>query len=345
MKVAVLGGGNGAHAAVVDLTLKGCEVTWWRREPSRFPAVLAYRGILGDGEITPTGSGDLAAAVEGAALIVVPVPAPGVPDLLTRLAPVLAPGQSVVFTPGTFATWLGASLRPDVVFLETGTLPYLVRVVDGVVKIADVAARLPVGSIPGGADHGAFAAAYPAAVRVTDGLDAALCNWGPVIHPPLVVENLGAIESLGDGFDIHAEGTSPAVRRTILALDAERVALRRALRIPGEHWPIATHYARSPLGMYSPQAHDRLVASGLWRESLSLDHRYLTEDVLCGLVLNVSLGRLAAVDMPVGESLLALLRVALGRDPFREGRTAAAIGAGDLTAVRRIAREGYRLIG
>ncbi len=343
MKVAVLGGGNGAHAAVVDLTLKGCDVVWWRR--GSVPPVLRYRGRLGEGEIVPSGAADLAAAVEGARLVVAPIPAPGIPDLLARLAPLLAPGQAVAFTPGTFATWLGAALRPDAVFLETGTLPYLVRVVDGVAKIAEVAARLPTGSIPGrgssaDAAHAMFATAYPSTVRVTDGLDAALCNWGPVIHPPLVVENLGAIESLGDRFDIHSEGTSPAVRRTILALDAERIALRKALGIPGEHWPIATHYERSPLGMYPPQAHDRLVASGLWRESLALDHRYLTEDVLCGLVMNVSLSRLAAVPTPVGEALLALLHVALGRDPFRAGRTAASIGAADLTLVRRVARSG-----
>jgi opine dehydrogenase len=344
MKVAVLGGGNGAHAAVIDLALKGCEVVWWRRGP--IPPVLRYSGRLGEGEVVPSRADDLAAAVGGAELVLAPIPAFGVPELLSRLAPLLAPGQAVAFTPGTFATWLGAGVRPDVVFLETGTLPYLVRVVDGVVKIADIAARLPIGSIPGegpsaDAAHARFASAYPSAVRVSDGLDAALCNWGPVIHPPLVVENLGAIESLGDRFDIHSEGTSPAVRRTVLALDAERIALRRALGIPGEHWPIATHYDRSPLGMYSPDAHDRLVASGLWRESLSLDHRYLTEDVLCGLVLTVSLGRLAAVPMPVGEGLLALLRAALDRDPFRTGRTAASIGAGDLPSVLRLARSGF----
>ena len=241
---------------------------------------------------------------------------------------------------------MGATRRPDVTFLETGTLPYLVRVTGpGTVRIADVAARLPVGSVPGqgecaDAAHAAFADAYPSAVRVSDGFDAALTNWGPVIHPPLVVQNLGAIESLGDRFDIHAEGTSASVKRTILALDDERIALRETLGVPGEHWPIRTHYARSPLGMYPPEAHDRLVASGMWRESLDLDHRYLHEDILCGLVLNASLGRLAGHPMPVSEALLSLIGVALDLDPFEVGRTAASLAAGDLQAVRRAARTG-----
>ncbi|MEM8856665.1 MAG: glycerol-3-phosphate dehydrogenase, partial [Pseudomonadota bacterium] len=32
MDVAVLGGGNGAHAAAVDITLRGCSVRYWRRD-------------------------------------------------------------------------------------------------------------------------------------------------------------------------------------------------------------------------------------------------------------------------------------------------------------------------
>jgi len=177
-------------------------------------------------------------------------------------------------------------------------------------------------------------------VPLTSAFDAALANWGPVIHPPLVVHNLGAIESLPGRFDIHSEGTSPAVLRAILALDAERCRLRAALALPGEHWPISTRYERSPLGMYPPDAHDALVASNLWRESIDLDHRYLLEDVLCGLVLNVSWGRLAGVPMPVGEAILSLLAVALQLDPWREGRTAASIGADDLERVARHARDG-----
>lgn len=339
LEVAVLGGGNGSHAAVVDMVLKGFAVTWWRREGSTFPAsgTLRYSGVYGSGEVAPDSlTHDLRRAVADAELILVPLPATAQPELLDRLQPVLQADQVVAFLPGTFGTLLGSRRRPDVTFLEVGTLPYLARTTaPGEVSIPVAAARLPTGSIPGSgprADRAQelFATAYPSTVRVCDGLDAALTNWGPVIHPPLITHNLGAIESLGDRFDIHSEGTSPAVKRAILALDEERIGLRRALGIPGEHWPISTHYQRSPLGMYPPDAHDRLVASNLWRESLDLEHRYLREDVLCGLVLNASLGRLAGHPMPQSESMLHLLGVALGIDPWAVGRTAASLGVDDL---------------
>jgi opine dehydrogenase len=352
MIISVLGGGNGSHAAVVDLSLRGHEVRWWRRS-APFPdgGRLRYRAFDGSGEVAPAlVTHDLAAAVSGSDLVVAPVPAPAQPELLAQLAPLLAPGQAVAFTPGTFGTWLGAQLRPDVVFLETGTLPYLTRVTGpGEVSIPVIASRLPVGSIPGTgplADnaHAAFAAAYPMSVRVSDGLDAALSNWGPVIHPPLIAHNLGAIESLGDGFDIHAEGTSPSVLATTRALDAERIALREALGLPQPHWPLADYYEGRDTSMYPPDAKARLLASDLWRESVGIDHRYVHEDIRCGLALNVTLARWVGVDAPVGAAILTLVGTALREELLATGRVAAALGADDLHELRRTARDGAAVV-
>lgn len=348
MIVTVLGGGNGSCAAVVDLGLAGHEVRWWRRS-GIFPpgGRVDYTGTFGTGTVAPAlATADLADAVGGADLVVAPVPAHVQPAVLHALAPVLAPGQAVAFTPGTLGTWLGASGRPDVAFLETGTLPYLTRRTGPAqISIPVAASRLPVGSIPGAgvlADdaHARFAAAYPTAVRMADGLDAALTNWGPVIHPPLIVHNLGAIESLGERFDIHDEGTSPATLRTTRALDAERIALRRCLGFGDPHWPLADYHAGADTSMYPPDAKARLLVSDLWRESVDLAHRYVQEDVRCGLVLAVGLARLAGVPAPVGEAILALLGAALDEDLHASGRTPAALGIEDLTTFTHTARHG-----
>ncbi|MBK1784898.1 NAD/NADP-dependent octopine/nopaline dehydrogenase family protein [Prauserella cavernicola] len=352
MIVTVLGGGNGSHAAVVDLCLGGHEVRWWRRG-AKFPdgGRLRYRTHDDSGEVTAAlTTHDLGAAVEGSDLIVAPVPATVQTELLDALTPVLAPGQAVAFTPGTFGTWLGALRRPDVAFLETGTLPYLTRVTaPGEVSIPVISGRLPVGSIPGTgalADdaHARFAAAYPMAVRVSDGLDAALSNWGPVIHPPLIAHNLGAIESLAERFDIHAEGSSPSVLATTRALDTERIALRRALGFGDPHWPLEDYYQGRDTSMYPPDAKARLLASDLWRESVTIDHRYVHEDIRRGLAFNVALARLAGVEAPVGAAILTLVGTALGEDLLVTGRTPHSLGTEDPDELRRKAREGMTML-
>ena len=44
-------------------------------------------------------------------------------------------------------------------------------------------------------------------------------------------------------WDIHKEGTQPAMRRVTDALDAERIAVREALGYGAPHFPLADHYA------------------------------------------------------------------------------------------------------
>ena len=55
-------------------------------------------------------------------------------------------------------------------------------------------------------------------------------NAGPIIHPPLIVMNAGPIEHF-ERWDIHKEGTQASIRRVTDALDAERIAVREALRL------------------------------------------------------------------------------------------------------------------
>jgi opine dehydrogenase len=177
-------------------------------------------------------------------------------------------------------------------------------------------------------------------VRLTSGLDAALSNWGPVIHPPLIVHNLGAIESLGDRFDIHAEGASKAVLTTTRALDAERIALRQALGLCGPHWPLEDYYAGRETSMYPSDAKERLLASDLWRESVSTDHRYVHEDIRCGLVLNVALSGLAGVETPVGSAILTLVGRALETDLRLVGRSLRSLGIQSLDQVLDVRGDG-----
>jgi opine dehydrogenase len=344
MIVTVVGGGNGSHAAVVDLVLRGHEVRWWRRSAVERPGGgrLGYRLLDDAGEVAvPVVTSDLRAAVSGSDLVLAPIPAPAQPELLDKLAIVLEPGQAVAFTPGTFGSWLGARLRPDVAFLETATLPYLARLTGPAeISIPVVANRLPVGSIPGDgplADeaHRRFAIAYPAAVRLADGLDAALTNWGPVIHPPLIVHNLGALESLGGRFDIHAEGSSAAVLTTTRALDGERIALRSALGLPGPHWPLTDYYAGAADSMYPPDARQRLLTSDLWRETVSLQHRYVNEDIRLGLAFNVALAEMAGAPAPVGSAILTLVGTALGESLRASGRTPRLLGIDNLQQMRQ----------
>lgn len=344
MEIAVLGGGNGSLAAAVDLSEQGHRVRLWRRDPAvaaATPNPLILKDHQGArpveiAEITA----DLAAAVGGAALIVCPAPATAQESIAAALAPHLADGQVVFLPPGTFGSYIFARAMRDAgnaakaAFAETGTLPWLTRKHgDDTVAITTRASRLPTGVLPLTEKDRALAVireAFPSVEDCGDALSGALMNAGPIIHPPLIMMNAGPIEHF-EKWDIHNEGTQPAIRRVTTALDAERMAAREALGYGAPHFPLADHY-ETDQWMYGNLAHDKLTDSGDWRERLILtEHRYMREDVEKGLAFLVSVCDWAGVPAPVATGLLALGGSICGADFRATGRTLETLGLASLS--------------
>jgi opine dehydrogenase len=345
MRIAILGGGNGCYAAAADLGEQGHEIRLWRRDaaalaPLQTSGRITVKDHAGRREVpVHTVTADIGQAVRGAELLLIPSPADAQPDIARAIAPHLEDGQVAFLPPGTFGTCLmddvvrAAGSRAEVTWAETGTLPYLARK-HGPTEVAITirAVRLPTGVYPlKRADHALSVVrrAYPSVLPCGDALSGALMNAGPIIHPPLILMNAGPLQ-FNERYDIHAEGTQPAVRAVTNVLDAERVAVREALGYGAPHFPLADHYT-SDRWMYG-DAHKRLVDSGDWREHIDLHaHRYMTEDTVLGLALLASVARWAGVQAPVAHGLLAVAGAILGRDLRTGPRTLEAMGLAGLT--------------
>jgi opine dehydrogenase len=348
MKIAVIGGGNGAYACAADLSEQGHEVRFWRRDAAALEALRAAGAIAlkdASGERTvrvARVASDLGEAVRGADLVVMPDPAFTQADNARRLAPHLADGQVVFLPPGTFGSCVMARLirdagnRTEFAFAETGTLPWLTRKHGPTTTaITARATRLPTGIFPARLHERAFEVvrrAFPSVEPVEDALSAALMNAGPVIHPPLILMNAGPLEHF-ERWDIHKEGTQPAIRRVTDALDTERIALRQALDYRAPHFPLADHYRHDgDEWMYGRRVHQKLTDSSDWREHIVLtEHRYMREDVEHGLAFLVSVGEWAGVPCPVARGLLALASAVVGRDLRATGRTLENLGLASLS--------------
>ena len=363
MKIAVLGGGNGSFAAAGDFALQGHEVRLWRRAAAQVDEHRAAgsRIIVKDSNgqhnvqlaLVTT---DIAEAVRDTELILCPTPAFAQRDIARLLAPHLTDGQVVFLPPGTFGSMIFARAIRDagnpasVSFAETGTQPWLTRK-RGPFEVAITirAKRLPVGVFPlKAADHAldVIGRAFPGVIEPCgDGLSAALMNAGPIIHPPLIVMNAGAIEHF-ERWDIHKEGTQASIRRVTDALDAERIAVREGFGYGSPHFPLAHHYAsEGEQWMYGRGSHDRLTDSGDWRERIVLaEHRYMREDLRLGLSFLASAARLAGVTTPLAKAFLAIGGAICGEDFMNQGRTLVSLGLGDLDReqLQILLREGFR---
>ncbi len=117
MNVAVLGAGNGGFAIAADLALAGHRVRLWSRSASALgplagePALtLVAEGRQGSARLERATT-EIAVAVAGAEVVIVPLPATGHADLAERLAPHVNEGQTILLTPGTLGSYAMARDR------------------------------------------------------------------------------------------------------------------------------------------------------------------------------------------------------------------------------------------
>lgn len=360
MRVAVLGGGHGCYAAAAEMSELGHETWFWRRDPVAFEPVLTMKSIhvrdfRGQRDVSiqhPTTS--LEEAISSVEAVVIPLPALAHDDLARAAAPYWRDGQVVFLPPGTLGSIVFAKAAreagntADVSFAETGTLPYLVRKHGPAeVLVSCYATRLPTGVFPSKNSAHAFKALeqlYPAIEPIEDALSGALMNAGPVIHPPLILMNAGPLEHF-PAWDIHNEGTQPAIRAVATALDNERIALREHLGYAAPHFPLADHYTNDgDEWMYGNAAHEKLTDSGDWREHIVLKtHRYMREDTALGLSTIVSVARWADFPVPVASGLLAIATAVVGEDLYAGGRTLESFGLAELdrTQMMEFLTNGY----
>jgi opine dehydrogenase len=362
MEIAVLGGGNGSLAAAADLSSNGHKVRYWRRNSKAISILKSAQNIIRLKDFSGTKNikiskvtSNISEAIKGAELIVCPIPATGQLDIANLITPHLESKQVVLLPPGSFGSWImaksldNANNKADVSFSESGTLPYLARL-NGpqTIAITTRATRLPTGIFPLKNKTHALSVlkkAYPAIEDCGDILSAALMNAGPIIHPPLIVMNAGPIEHF-DYWDIHNEGTQPAIRKVTTSLDNERIKIRKTLGYHTHHFPLADHY--NPEGeewMYGNVAHEKLIDSGDWREKLILtEHRYMREDIEIGLAFMVSVAKWANVATPVAEGLLSIGSAVCCSDFAKNGRTIENLNLSNykISEIQTLLKEGFK---
>jgi opine dehydrogenase len=350
--VAVLGAGNGGHAAAAHLTLAGVDVRLYSRhaeslEPIRANGGLELTGVAGEGVARITClTSDLGEAVSGADLVMLTVPGTAIPDYAARLAGVLGDGQPVLVNPGQTggALALVAALRragheAEVRVAEVSTLTYACRL-DGParVHVSNLAGRIPFAALPGRAGpelHGLVSQLYPGVELRDSVLETGMANLNAIEHPPQTLMNAGWIEHTRGDFYFYYEGTTPSVGRVIDAVDAERLALARAMGVDAV--PFVDAFAAAG---YTTQhavevgtAHQALQeseANRWFKAPRSLDHRYVHEDVGCGLVAWSCWGRLFGVATPTIDALIVLASAGTGRDYASEGLTLERMGLSGL---------------
>ncbi len=341
LSFAVLGAGCGGQAIAGYLALRGHDVALYNRSLSRIAAFQDRGGIelcdkiSGFGALSYIGT-DLAAAIADRDVIMVVTTATAHRPLAQEMAPHLRDGQIILLNPGrTFGalevshTIHQAGCTADVVIGEANTLVYVSRVIaPGTATIKAIKKTVSISAVS--ADDTPYlvsrlSGVYPQFTAAASFLDTSLGNIGAVLHPAIALLNKDRILSKVP-FDFYRDGVTRETARYLEQIDSERIAVGAAL---GHRPRSITKWLSSRYGLEPTDVYTMLRSNPSYRElpaPLTLDHRYLWEDVPMGLVPISDAASAVGVDTPAIDNLINEASNILGRDFRNEGRTLEKLG-------------------
>lgn len=344
IRVLILGAGGVARAMAALLHQGGHQPQLW--SPSgQGAADLAQADLQANGALQSRFRVDLAtdlpAALRAAAVVVVALPANGHRRVMDLALPHLTAGHSVIVSAQLS---LGAAyLRQALVArgVEATVIGWGTTVVmgrksgPGCVQIGGLRPAVPMAVLPTAQTEPALAlcrALFGDRFQPAPGLLAiALGNLNPPVHLANALCNLTRIENGEIWFNYN--GITPAVARLIGALDAERRAVAQgfglSVRSVEDHFRMTFGLPDGlSLAEMAAQIHQR---RGGPPGPVTLNTRFITEDVPFGIVEIITLAAAAGVAVPLHQAGLALVNALYGARFDRQNDLLPAVDLAALT--------------
>ena len=301
---------------------------------------------------------DLAAAIDGADVIIVVTGGNKQAAVARSVAPLLREGQVILLIQGNTGGSLimrraldEAGCRAEIDVAEMDNYPYSSwRLSPTRVRLIVRKRWLQLATFPGnriGTVFPRLSPLFPEAFPAPNILYTGFTNANAMLHVANCVANAGRIES-GDSYKFYAEGVTPAVARLYEAINAERVAVAAVL---GASVPTLADWFDRVYGVREAtlvETCQRLTynSDGPYQATgtpKSLDHKFITEDVPTGLIPMSAIGAAAGVKTPAIDALVEMVRNMTGKDFAAEGRTLEGLGLRGMDAerIRRTMEEGF----
>jgi opine dehydrogenase len=339
--IAIIGAGIGGIYLAATLGAAGGKLRLHDIDDTRLADVRARGGIEVEGEpdrfaAIERVTTDLAAAVDGADLIIVATGGNYQETVACSLAPLLRGGELILLVQGNTGGSLvvrraldAAGCDAAIDIAEMDNYPYSCWRLSPT-RIRPIIAKrwLQIAAFPGHRIDAVFprlAKLFPHAVPAPTVVHTGFTNANAMLHVANCVANAGRIDR-GEAYKFYAEGVTPSVARLYEAINAERVAVAAALgaAVPTlADWFERTYGVRGATlsetcQLLTTNSDGPYQATGTPK---SFDHKYITEDVPVGLMPMSALGAACGVATPMIDAVIALARGLTGKDFAAEART------------------------
>lgn len=344
-KVAVLGGGHGAHCMAADLSSRGFVVNMFEMPEFKHNLSMLFETKTIDIEGCIKGqytlgcvTSDIHEAIDGVRYILIVTPAFAHKTYAHLLkGKVDADKQTIILYPGAFAGFLFKTILGDdcPVVAEANNLPYDTRLVGpGRVKLHGFN-NINIAFMPANRGEELFEEAkalHPFVRKYDDILEAGLSIVNPAFHAGLCLFSINDIENWPKRpFFLYEHGVTPSSVKMNMVLDNERKEIGKAF---GYNLRPIEDFSNLSEG-YTWQDLYKAIHGDISLTSISgphdIDSRYLTEDAPYGLVPWSYIGRLANVKTTYIDTVVNIYNVIHEKNWWEEGRNLEDLGIDDMS--------------
>jgi opine dehydrogenase len=339
-RIAVLGGGHGAHAMAADFTARRFQVNMYDmpefkqnlKQLFETRTIETKGGIKGRYTLEKITS-DIEEAIEGVRYIVIVTPAFAHKRYANLLKGKVNKEQIIILYPGAFGgllfkTILGEDDCP--IIAETNTLPYDTRLTSPCQVMIYGFNDTNIAFMP--AERGSefleeLRKLHPFVKKYNDVLEAGLSNINPALHTGLCLFSINDIENWPKRpFFLYEHGVTPSSVKMDIVLNNERKKI-------GKKFGYNLRPFEEFLGMREGYTWQKLYMNIHGNISLTpitgphdIFNRYFTEDVPYGLVPWSCIGKLVGVETKYIDSIVNIYNIIHERNWWKEGRNMSDLG-------------------
>lgn len=334
MNITIIGAGNSGLAMAAHLSSEGNKVTLWNRTEKNISKLMKTHKIKSEGIIKGDITIDLVTtdmkqAVSNSDIILVTTPASSHKDLAMEISKNLDKETLIVLNPGrTFGafefldTFRKNNKKINPCIAETQTIIYTCRRTgEDSVNIIALKSGVLISTFNPEENKNVISK-LPECLKeyfisAKSIIETSIGNVGMILHCTPLLLNSGWTESKSSPYKYYYDGITPSVGALLEKIDAERVLVSEKLGLKVEStkdWLKRTYHVKGN-NIYeciqNNEAYKTIDAP------TSLSHRYILEDVPCGLVPLESVGKINGLSMKYTSMIIDLASAILNID-FRE---------------------------
>lgn len=349
LSIAIIGAGSSGLAMAAHLLSHGHKVKLWNRskdsiEKIKKTGLIKVEGVINSKFRIDLVTTNIRIALDGVELVMITTPANSHREIAEKMAKYIKPNMLIVLNPGRtcgaieFVKALknaGCIVHAEIA--ETQTIIYTCRKIaqDCVLILAFKRQVLLCGL--DSSRSKSIIQRLPSCLQryfiaAKSMVETSLGNVGMILHCAPMLFNIGWIENSKTEFKYYYEGITPTVARFLEQLDKERLEV--AVRL-GQSVDSTSSWLRRTYGVKGRNLYDCIQNNSAYQTidaPSSLAHRYITEDVPCGLVPLEALGRLFGLPMKTTGLIIDLICRIYGVDFRENGRNLKRLELTELSA-------------